>query len=123
MGTWDVDIFDNDTASDVHIRFEEILKEGYSLEIATSQTLKDFADYIEDVEDKPRVYLALAAIQVQHNFLQPRIKKMALKLIEDELTEPQEWFDESCIDKRRIVLEEFKSKLHETNAVSKWKLM
>jgi hypothetical protein len=83
-----------------------------SVKKATRQILEDFQDVLEDEDEGPLVYLALAALQLEQEELQPEIRQKALKIIESEqgLARWEEAGEEE-LAKRKRVLEEFKAML------------
>ena len=78
MGTWGTGIFEDDMALDVRNAFEDALATGATLPEATDQVLEQFADALDDTDDRPVVYLALAALQLERGAVQPEIQEKAL---------------------------------------------
>jgi hypothetical protein len=76
MRTWGVGIFDNDVAADVQAAFEAALAEGLSVYAAAERLIPLF-----EPRGSCATYLALAALQLDHDTIQPKIKKKALTLI------------------------------------------
>lgn len=62
MGTWGVEIFDDDFALDIQAEFEKAMDQGLSVKKATQRILYDVQDVLEDEDEGPLVYLALAAL-------------------------------------------------------------
>ena len=60
MGNWGIGLYSNDTACDVRDEYRNLLKEGMSGAKATRELIKIFADLIDDKDDGPVLYLALA---------------------------------------------------------------
>lgn len=112
MGTWDVGIFDDDVAMDIQAEFEEAIEEGLSVIEATEQILESFEEELEDEDDAPIIYLALASLQLKNGNLQKSIKDKAIAII-DSGEELKRWAetDEETLEKRKSVLNELKSKL------------
>lgn len=110
MGAWDVGIFDDDVACDVRNLLEQTVTSGADVEFATRTVLQTFADVIEDPDDGAVVYLALAALQVEHGVLLPRIRAAALDVI-DGGQDLLRWDDAEDVMKRKLVLEGLKHKL------------
>jgi hypothetical protein len=81
MGTWGVGIFDDDVALDIRDAFEDALANGLSVAVATQKILEDFAEYLEDSDDRPVIFLALTALQLEQGTLQPDMREMALRII------------------------------------------
>lgn len=82
MGTWDTGIFDDDIAMDVRAEFDDAIEEGMTVKRATKLVLESFQDVLEDDDEAPIVYLALAALQLEKGSVQVNIKKKVLKIIE-----------------------------------------
>lgn len=81
MGTWGPGIFDDDVANDVRASFEDELSAGWDIPLATQHVLEQFAVTPDDEDDGPVVYLALAALQLEHRALQPDIQKQAIRIL------------------------------------------
>jgi hypothetical protein len=114
MGSWGAGIFDDDLAVDVKNAFERELDSGASAEGATRKVLERFARALKDYDDGPVVYLALAALQLQHNSLLPVIKEKALDIISSG--QALRGWDEGPADspdlvERKQVLKELHAKL------------
>lgn len=112
MGAHGTELFDDDVAMDVQAIFEEALENGMSVGAATEQVLDEYEEYLEDTDDGPIVWLALAALQLERDALQPRVRREALAAIESE--EDMERWEESGEDlhaERRRVLDELKARL------------
>ncbi len=82
MAAWGYDIFDNDAAADVRGQFEDELESGASVAHATSVVLREWADAMNDVDDGPIVWLALATLQLGRDALQPDVRDHALAVID-----------------------------------------
>ncbi|TLS48842.1 DUF4259 domain-containing protein [Paenibacillus antri] len=103
IGAWGYGIFENDDALDIRDRFRRHSREGLPMEEVTKRCMEDFPDPMNDVS----VVLALAALQMEQNKLQPEIKRRALVMIA-ERKEIGSWVNP---DKRIRELEVFKQKL------------
>lgn len=112
MGTWGIEIFDDDLALDIQAKFEEAMDQGLSVKKATKRILYDFQDVLEDEDEGPLVYLALAALQIERDKLQPEIGQKALKIIESGqgLARWEEAGEEELAE-RKQALEDLKAKL------------
>lgn len=82
MGTWGPGIFDDDIAQDARILFEDKLAVGCSVVEATRRVLDEWKGIMDDEEDAAVTYLALAALQLEHGILEPRLRQQALATIE-----------------------------------------
>ncbi|SRR6266540_7325170 len=112
MGTWGAGLFDNDVALDVRSVFEDALSDGLDVSTATQRVFEEFADAIADLEDQPVVYLALAALQLEREALQSKIREEALRIITTgEGLAMWEEVDSALLIERKQVLEILKSNL------------
>jgi len=112
MGTWDAGIFEDDVALDVRAAFEDALSQGLSVSTATEKIRHEFAEQLQDDDDGPVVYLALAALQAEQGEVQPKIRNKALDVIAagKGLTRWEE-SDPVTLQKRKQVLEELRERL------------
>ncbi|HMA36460.1 MAG TPA: DUF4259 domain-containing protein [Chloroflexia bacterium] len=115
MGAWGVGIFDNDDAGDVRDMFEDQLWDGQDIATATQAVLSQFDTNPHDPdgdqdEDVQAMYLALAALQIEHHALQHDVQQRALELIHKELDGWEEW-DPTGLDRRVQVLAELQRQL------------
>jgi hypothetical protein len=105
----DVGIYAMDTSADGHGDSEEAMEAGASVGEATKRILIDYADYLDDMDDEPDVYFALAAAQLQRGALQDAIRDKAIAFI-DSGQILERWKDESR-PKRQEVLQQFRALL------------
>lgn len=112
IGTWSSDVFDDDLALDIKDEFESGLSEELSIPGITKEILENYEDVINDEDEGSIVYLALAALQIKHGHLQPKIKKEALKII-DKGKGLERWEEagEEVLSTRQMVLQELKKRL------------
>ena len=112
MGTWGTGIFENDTAGDVRDAFEDELLAGVDVPTATGHVLRKYADELDDIDDGPVIYLALAALQLEHGALQPDIRERALQVINTgEGLDAWEEAGPRKLQERSQVLESFRVQL------------
>jgi hypothetical protein len=104
------DIFNSDAALDVRDVFEDVLAEGRDIPAATTHVLQELADYVDDMDDGPVVYLALATLQLEHGALQPEIRARALHVITTG-QDLQRWEDPVDRAARQHVLEQLRARL------------
>jgi len=78
MGTVGTGVFDDDTACDVQREFLELLGRGSDSDDATRELLASWADAIEDADDGPVFWIALAATQWEYGCLLPEVRARAL---------------------------------------------
>lgn len=108
MGTWGVDIFDDDFAFDIKGDYEDILSSGLSHEAVTKTLVNEYQDALDDPEESCVFWLALASIQLEHNALLNNVKTNALDVINSE-RDLLRW--EGLQDKRKPILEQLKIQL------------
>jgi hypothetical protein len=107
MGTCGTGIFDDDTTCDVRDTFEDAMSEGLDARAATDRVLSDDAFDLEDADDGPLVWLALAALQLEHGGIGFDVRGNALRIIEvGEGLDRWEEASEGLLEERKRVLEE-----------------
>lgn len=82
MGVWGTGLFSDDTALDVRDAYRKCLLEGMDGAPATDKILNDFRTSIEDPDEGPPLWLALAATQWRYGRLEQRVRDRALTIIE-----------------------------------------
>jgi hypothetical protein len=82
MGAWGVALFSDDTACDVRDAYRELVEDGIEGEEATRRLLNEFAGTIDDPDDGPVVWLALAWTQSKIGRLDAVVRDRALAIIE-----------------------------------------
>jgi hypothetical protein len=82
MGTWSTSLFSDDTAADVRDAYRALLADGYSGPKATARLLRDWKETVDDEDDGPVLWLALAAAQWQSGRLQASVKARAIRIID-----------------------------------------
>jgi|GEM_PF-612999 len=82
MGAWGSGLYANDTTCDVRDAYMKLLQEQLSNEDAYAQILAKFADYIDDPDDAPLFWFALADTQWKAGRLLPEVKSKALDWID-----------------------------------------
>lgn len=110
MGTWGADIFDDDFALDVKGDYEDILDSGLSHEVATKALAERYKDALDDPEESGVFWLALAAIQLEHDALIKDVKNNALDVINSD-RDLLRWEDSPDAGKRKQTLEQLKNQL------------
>src|SRR6516162_9111371 len=113
MGTWSTAIFGDDDACDVRDAYRELLADGSSGPAATNQLLRDWRECIDDEDDGPVFWLALAATQWDCGRLEKRVKGRALKIIDDgsSLAGWSEGDDPRMLKKRQAALAKLRDQL------------
>jgi len=84
MGTWNSAIFGDDTACDVRDQFIELLSTGVGPAEATKALLTSRAAAVQDFDDGPVFWLALAATQWKYGCLLPDVQAEAIQIIDSD---------------------------------------
>jgi hypothetical protein len=113
MGNWGMGVLQDDVADDVRIAFEDAIEEGLSVEEAIQRVLDDppwpFNGPCQ-ADDACMTYMALAALQLQHDILTPDIREKALEAATSEWAIGRwDGAPEDRIAARRKVLQQFKA--------------
>lgn len=113
MGTWGPGLYQNDVSEDIRGDFIDKCKRGHTIEEATEIFIKEYAEELNDDDDAPNFWLALADVQWKYGKLLPKVKENALYHIENELkNETYNEFDKSDAKKRKKVLEDLREKFN-----------
>ena len=111
MGAWGAGLYQDDVTCDVKDDYLNRLRIGYTNEEATEDVIDCNYNYIEDVEDGPIFWMALADTQWKYGRLLPSIKEKALEVIHDG-SDLERWKEEPTnYRKRKKVLEELEKRL------------
>lgn len=113
MGAWGTGLFSDDVACDVRAQFRDQLEEGVSVAAATKRILAEWSEALDDVEDGPVIWLALASLQWDRGAVQARVKSKAIKLI-DSGADLERWRndgDSRQVAARRGMLRKLRQKL------------
>lgn len=112
MGAWGTGLYQDDTTCDVKEDYINLLKIGTEPKDAMKEMIENWKDCIEDVEEGPLFWFALADTQWKYGLLDEKVKKIALQYIEAG-TDLERWKeDKKLYEKREIVLEKLKEKLN-----------
>src|SRR5437016_10055019 len=101
MGTWGTGIFDDDVAGDIRDAFEDELASGADPSTAAKRVIASFGDAVDDSDEGPVIYLALAALQLEQNALDEDIRKRALEII--DTGEGMDRWEEEEVDPRNLL--------------------
>lgn len=82
MGTWGAGLFSNDTALDARDAYRDCLAQGMDGPAATAKVLADFRTSLNDPNDGPPLWLALAATQWRYGRVEERVRDRALAIID-----------------------------------------
>jgi hypothetical protein len=81
MGAWGTAIFSDDTAADVRGDFRDLVGDGLSGPEATDRLLNEWRETLNDPDDGPVFWLAIAETQWKCGRLEPRVQEKALGVI------------------------------------------
>lgn len=111
MGAWDTAIFSDDLAADIRASFQESIGDGLTTEAATAKLKKEFASALNDQDEAPVFWLALASVQWNLGRLVPEVLACALNVI-DNGSDLKRWEeDEAAYRDRKAVLEIVRQRL------------
>jgi hypothetical protein len=111
MGAWGTAIFSDDAACDVRDAYLELVGDGLSGAEATRQLTQQWSKELEDPDQAPVVWLALAATQWKCGRLEEGVREQALRVIDDR-SDLRRWEDNSReLAKRKRVLEGLRARL------------
>lgn len=82
MGVWGAGIFANDLSADVRGEWREALLDGLSEDAATERLLASYRSELDDEDDGPLFWLALASAQAETGRLRPEVRERALAIID-----------------------------------------
>lgn len=112
MGTWGTKLYDSDITSDVRSYYQRTIKKTNDGFLTTEKLLKTFRSELEDSDDAPLIWLALADTQWDYGRLEDHVKEKALYYL-NQGGDLSRWNDESPenVEKRKKVLEQLKEKI------------
>ncbi len=112
MGAWGAGLYQDDVTCDVREDYLDRLRIGYTNVEATQDVINQNIDSIEDEEDGPLFWFALADTQWKYGRLLPEVRDVALKYIESG-QDLKRWEEsKSLYNKRKKVLEDLREKLN-----------
>lgn len=110
MGAWGVAILSDDLAADLRGDFTDLIGDGFSTTDAVEKLIVQYRGAINDSDDGPVFWLALAATQWKLGRLEDRTRQEALRVI-DSGADLLRWDDVSLRKKRATVLARLKDQL------------
>ena len=110
MGTCGVAIFSDDLAADIRGDFRELIGDGLTPSEATDRLKAEYASSLDDPNEMPVFWIALALAQWKLGRLEENTKKMALQVIDDG-TDLARWEDVKSRVKREAVLAKTRAEL------------
>ena len=111
MGAWETAVFSDDTACDVRDNYVDLIGDGLSGVEATKKLLREWTRSLDDPDEGPVFWLALAATQWKNGRLEDLVQQRALNIIGSG-TDLTRW-DANSRDykKRQMVLEKLRAQL------------
>jgi hypothetical protein len=111
MGAWGDKLFQDDTAQEARDAYKAILSKGLDGTAATDEFLKQWKDELDDSDDGPTVWFALADTQWKLGRLEPRVQKRAISLI-DKGSSLDRWREAGPkeLAKRQRILDDLKER-------------
>ena len=110
MGAWGVAIFSDDLAADLRGDFRDLIGDGLTSSEATDRLMAEYASSLNDPDEMPVFWIALAAAQWKLGRLEERTKQAALQVIDDG-TDLKRWDDSKDRAKRIVVLAKTRAEL------------
>lgn len=111
MGAWGTGLYQDDVACDIKAEYVNRLRIGQTNIEATQQIIERNEDSLEDEDDGPVIWLALADTQWKYGRLLPEVKEEALKCIREGIDLEKWKEDKRLYEKRKQVLEQIEKRL------------
>jgi hypothetical protein len=115
MGAWGHGIRQDDFVCDVLGVFDDLLKAGKSVTDATKAVKSKFAAEIEDTDDGPLFWIALADAQWTYGGLEPQVLNRVREDLDSGRSLSRWSEDKRALSRRRATLEKFINKIAEPN--------
>lgn len=109
MGAWGTALFSDDTACDVRGSYVDLVDDGLTGPEATKALLREWSASLNDPDESPVFWLALAATQWRCGRLESHVLQQALNLI-DNGSDLARWQSKD-FNKRKAVLEKLRAQL------------
>jgi len=111
MGTFGLDIFEDDLALDIKDMFQALEEEGQTVETIIEMVLEEFEDSLEDFDEGITVVLALTSLASEKGGINETLKK----LLNDAASNNEYWDylkeeSEELYESRHKLLAEFLKK-------------
>lgn len=116
MGSWGTGIMQDDTVLDIIEEFKNYLKDYQNVTVATQKLIENNSEIIEDSDEGPLVWIALAKCQWEYGKLDVEIYNRVVQDFKKEIGMDL-WKEESVkeYEKRKKVISEFISKIGQPN--------
>lgn len=113
MGAWGAKLYQDDIAQDVRDKFKDLLRRGKTAEEITKKLIAEYEYAINDSDDGPIFWIALADTQWELGRLMPEVKKQAVAWL-DKGGDLAKWQIENpkLVIIRKKVLDELCKKLN-----------
>jgi hypothetical protein len=113
MASWGPKLYQDDLAQDIKDKYKDLLKRGKTSEQILEQFIEEFGNEIEDSDEAPIFWFALADTQWELGRLLPVVKKKAIEWIEKGVDQ-EKWRLENPREAkiRDAVLKKLKEKLN-----------
>ena len=111
MGAWGTALFSDDTAADVRDGYRDLIGNGLTGAQATDALVQEWAEAVNDPDEAPVFWLALACTQWQCGRLEPRVRTKALEVIENGANLRKWQEDPKLLKKRKAVLAKLTAQL------------
>lgn len=128
MGAWGTSLYANDAASDLRGDYLHLLRSGNTNDAATDQLIENNKNMLNDPEEAPLFWYALADTQWNYGRLLPEVKENALRCLKNRTEELERWQDsgEKIVSKWIATLDALEEKLSRSQPpekkVSKYRL-
>jgi|GEM_PF-171806 len=112
MGAWGVKLYEDDVTCDIKEEYITLLKEKKDNIETTKRIINNNEEFIQDEDDAPLFWFALADIQWRYGRLLPEIKEQALKHL-SEGKNLERWKEENpkLYNKRKEILDNLRTQL------------
>src|ERR1700687_3648606 len=110
MGSWGVGIFADDLAADVRADFRELVGDGLSATEAVDRLMGEYASFVNDPEEGPVFWLAMADSQWKLGRLEERTLQNALRVI-DTGQDLRRWDALKDRERREAILRKLRAQL------------
>ena len=114
MGVWGPGIYQNDTSEDVKEDFKKLYNSEKDAQEITDELLSMYDDVINDLEEAPLFWFALADTQWKYGMLLPMVMEKALWWMEHEIFDMSQVIqmtEKECLKKRKENLLKLKGKI------------
>lgn len=111
MGAWGTALFSDDTACDVRDTYREFVGDGLTGPEATKALLREWSASLDDPDESPVFWMALAATQWKCGRLEPSVLQQALDVIDSGSGLARWELGSKDFKRRKVVLEKLRAQL------------